>query len=108
MKSKKLIKPYSGPHIVLAVVNAVTYKIKLSRSADRVVHGDRLKPYYGNVTVPCMKKMWVPVAKGSTLADRSDAYVGVAALFDIWACLGASVSNGASICNVQTRLSKQC
>ena len=81
-KSKKLIKPYSGPHIVLAVINAVTYKIKLSRSANRVVHGDRLKPYYGIVTVPCMKKLWIPLAKGSTFADRSDAYEGVAVLFN--------------------------
>ena len=81
-KSKKLMKPYSGPHIVIAIVNAVTYKIKLSRATDKVVHGDRLKPFYGAVSDPCLKKLWVPLAKGLTVADDTGAYEGVAPLFD--------------------------
>ncbi len=84
VKSKKLMKPWSGPHIVTARVNAVTYKIKLSRKLDKVVHGDRLKPFYGLVDDPVLKKLWVPVATAPTIADESKAYegmAGVAALF---------------------------
>ncbi len=49
-KSKKLMKPYSGSH------NSDSYcgcgdKIKLFRTCntDKVVYGDRLKPFYGVV-----------------------------------------------------------
>ena len=80
-KSKKLMKPYSGPHIVIARVNAVTYKIKLSRGVDRVVHGDRLKPFYGAVVDSYLKSLWVPLAKGSMLAEETGAIRGVAVLF---------------------------
>ena len=82
-KSRKLMKPYSGPHIVIAIVNAVTYKIKLSRSVEKVVHGDRLKPFYGVVDDPCLKKLWVPLKlTGTTVADDTGAYEGVGQLFD--------------------------
>ena len=81
-KSKKLMKPWSGPHIVTARVNAVTYKVKLSQKVDKVVHGDRLKPFYGVVEDPALKKLWVPLAVAPTVADGTGAYEGVAALFE--------------------------
>ena len=77
-KSRKLMKPYSGPHIVLSRVNAVTYKLKLSRCIEKVVHGDRLKPFYGVVTDPCLKKLWKPLAKGPGISEDAGANVGVA------------------------------
>ena len=81
-KSKKLMKPYSGPHIVLARVNAVTYKIKVSQKVDKVVHGDRLKPFYGTVDDKYLKPLWVPLARENTIADDTGAYEGVAAVFE--------------------------
>ena len=81
-QSKKLMKPYSGPHIVLARVNAVTYKIKLSQKVDRVVHGDRLKLFYGVVSDPHLKKVWEPLAKVPTISDGTGAYEGVGQMFD--------------------------
>ncbi len=55
-----------------------------SRRVDEIVHGDRLKPLYGLVDDPVLKKLWVPVATAPTIADKPDAYegvAGVAALF---------------------------
>ena len=69
---------------MMARVNAVTYKVKLSRKIDKVVHGDRLKPFYGIVDDPFLKKLWVPVATKPTIADKTGSYdgvAGVAALF---------------------------
>ena len=81
-KSKKLMKPYSGPHIVIAKVNAVTYKIKLSQKVDKVVHGDRLKPFYGTVDDKYLRAAWVPLARGTTISDDTGAYEGVAVVFE--------------------------
>ena len=81
-KSKKLMKSYSGPHIVLSRVSAVTYKIKLSRQVDKVVHGDRLKPFHGVVNEPFLKKLWVPLAKGPGISDKTGAYEGVSSVFE--------------------------
>jgi hypothetical protein len=80
-KSKKLMYPYTGPHIVVARVNAVTYKIKLSRTVERVVHGDRLKPFYGVVLDSHLKTLWVPLAGGHAKSDETGAFQGVAVLF---------------------------
>jgi hypothetical protein len=80
-KSKKLMRPYTGPHIVVARVNDVTYKIKLSRNVDRVVHGDRLKPFYGVVSDRYLKTLWIPVATGHSKSDGTGAFQGVAVLF---------------------------
>ncbi len=70
------IKPYSGLYIVLSRANAVAYIIKLCRHPNRV-HGDRLKPLYGVVTDSCLKKLWVPLAKGPGISDNAGAYEGV-------------------------------
>ncbi len=52
-----------------------------SRQVDEIVHGDRLKPFYGVVGDPFLKRLWVPVATAPTVSDRTGAYEGVAALF---------------------------
>ncbi len=55
-------------------------QIKSSRSVKRVAHGDRLRPLYGVVEDPVLKKLWVLLAMVPTVADGTDAYEGVAAL----------------------------
>jgi hypothetical protein len=46
-KSRKLMKPYLEPCIVVKRVSGAIYKIRLPRGMDKCVHGNRLKPYYG-------------------------------------------------------------
>jgi transposase InsO family protein len=61
-KSKKLMRPYSGPCIVLERTNDVTYLILLRKDRSWCVHGDRLKTFYADVEDKFLRKYWVPLA----------------------------------------------
>ena len=47
--SKKLMKPWVGPYIVVGRVNDVVYAVQLKRGVVRCLHGNRLKPFYAAV-----------------------------------------------------------
>jgi transposase InsO family protein len=68
-KSKKLMKPYSGPHIVVARINDVVYAIQVRRGVVQCVHGNRIKPYYGQVTDALMRPLWTPY-KGTPTGQK--------------------------------------
>jgi hypothetical protein len=61
-KSKKLMRPYSGPCIVLNRINDVTYLILVGKGKSWCVHGDRLKVFYAEVEDKFLRKHWVPMA----------------------------------------------
>jgi hypothetical protein len=70
-KSKKLMKPYSGPCIVLARINDVTYQILVQKDRRWCVHGDRLKIYYAEVEDKFLKRFWVPLEQKPEWDDRT-------------------------------------
>jgi transposase InsO family protein len=77
-KSKKLMKPYTGPHIVVARINDVVYAIQVRRGVVQCVHGNRIKPYYGKVTDATMKPLWKPykgAEKGPAVGQAATALV---------------------------------
>ena len=46
--SKKLIKPWTGPYVILKKINDVIFKIqKNPKSNAKIVHHDRLMKYLG-------------------------------------------------------------
>lgn len=59
-KSKKLMRPYTGPHIVKKRVGDVVYLVTLQKGKETCVHGNRLKPFYGVVDDPYLAKLWRP------------------------------------------------
>jgi hypothetical protein len=59
--SKKLIQPWTGPHIVVGRVNGVVYFVRLRRGVLQCMHGNRPKPYYVKVHDTYLKTLWIPL-----------------------------------------------
>ena len=62
-KIKKLMQPYTGPHIIIGRVNDVVYAVQLRRGVVRCVHGNRLKPYNAVVEDGFLKTLWIPLSE---------------------------------------------
>ena len=60
-RSKSLKRPYTGPWIITTRYSRATYRIQRSKgSKSKVIHADRLKPYYGSVTDEGAMSLWKP------------------------------------------------
>ncbi len=52
----KLRRPFEGPFLVVERLSALLYVIQMGKTkARRVVHHNRLKPYYGDQILPWAK-----------------------------------------------------
>jgi hypothetical protein len=70
-RSKSLKRPYSGPWIIKIRYSKAIYKIQRSKgSKSKVIHSDRLKPYYGTVTDVGAMSLWNPNEIYPPLAGR--------------------------------------
>ena len=71
-RSPALSRRYSGPWIVTHKLSDVHYRIqKTRRSKPRIVHGDRLKIYYGQVEDTWAKTLWKPLTVQESLETES-------------------------------------
>ena len=83
-RSNSLANKYSGPWIVTGVLSSVTYRIERSRAKPRIVHGDRLKFYYGEVHDSWAKKRHKQRTPGEMLSSEIKMYTASFAEVD-WA-----------------------
>ena len=81
-RSSSLASKYTGPWIVTGVLSSVTYRIERGRAKPRIVHGDRLKFYYGEVTDPWSKKKHVPRSVAAMMALEGDMCENLLARLD--------------------------
>ena len=103
-RSNSLARKYTGPWIVTGVLSSVTYRIERSRAKPRIVHGDRLKFYYGEVLDPWARKRHIQRPLQEAMNAEILKYTAQLAGID-WAAKGYSPFVCAPV--VQQRLLQQ-
>ena len=90
-KVRKFLPSYEGPYFIVGLLDDLVYRIqKTQRSRVKVVHHDKLKPYYSRTTMDNSwvfqsADAWSPVEVPSPAADEdsADPDIGPLNLWDI-------------------------